>query len=482
MEMIDFSFLLYFLPVMLLVYFILSFSARVQNLWLVICSLIFYTLGNYAYVFLLAGLALANYGLGLVIGRLAKGGKAKKARRVIALACVVNLSPLLFFKYLPAVVPTVWGWLGWDVPAFALAPLGISILALRGISFAVDIYRGRVASAPHLLDAMLYLTFFPSLQAGPIVRYHDVAGQLSKRTFRVDHMVGGLCRLVVGLAKVVLLGRPAMAVADIVFSQSNISGIFTIVPAALALLGVFAYAVGLYHYLSGFSDLVIGLGAVLGFTLPENFSHPHLAASVGEFWSRCFSSLTTWFDDYVYQPLGKKRANNDWMVVHTLLMWVLIALWLGPGLPNLIFGVWSFSFILVERIIEIDPGNTRSPLRHFFVIIFIPIMLIALRTDTIYQFTLYLSGMLGMRGNGFHSELAVLLLKESWPVLLAGFIASFPIGTGLRRLAQRPRNFLGGVVNLLYPAVMLALLALVILSLSGTSYNPYLMLQQYLWG
>ncbi|MDL2205315.1 hypothetical protein LJC33_00200 [Eubacteriales bacterium OttesenSCG-928-N13] len=482
MEMPSFAFLLYFLPVLLLGYFLLSFSAKAQNLWLIVGSLVFYALGNHAYTLILAGLVLVNFLLGRVAGRLAIGARnEKKMRKVVWVACVVNLLPLVFFSYLPVPLNALCGLLGLEPIALPAMPLGLAFLALKGISYVVDICRRRVPHRQSFMSTALYLTFFPSLPAGPIIRYHEVAAQIEKRRVSREGVANGICRFIVGLAKAVVLGGPLLAVADIVFNQSNISGIYATVPVSLAWLGVLACMMGLYHGLSGFSDMAIGLGGVFGFVLPENFRHPHLAASVESFWQRCFSTMGTWFDDYVYQPLTSKRTNNDGMVLHTLLIWLLIGLWLGPDVPNLILAVWSFAFILVERIIELDPANTRSPLRHFFVLVFIPVAVIALRTDSVYQFTLYISNMFGMRDNGFASPLALTLLRENWPVLAAGFVASFPLCTWLHRFTLRKRSFMGCVVSLAYPVAMVVLVVLVVLALSSSSYNPYLMVQQYLW-
>lgn len=481
MQMTSFSFLLYFLPIMLCGYFLLLSSRKWQNIWLVLCGVAFYAFGGVAYAAVLLGLAAANYFLGRAGQRERDSGKTGK--RFVAIACAVNLFPLVFFKYLHPAVDAIAGLFGATVPEFPAAPLGISFLALQGISYAIDLYRGTVPWDSNFFNSALYFTFFPALPAGPVIRYHDIAKQIPERTISLSNVVKGLPRFIVGLAKVVLLAAPVMAVAEIIFSQSNLSGIYTSVPASLAWLGLLASLIGIYHYYSGYSDMAIGLGKMLGFRIPENFDHPHLASSVTAFWKRCFSSLARWFDEYVYQPLDKSRghANNDRMVLHTLIMWLLVGIWIGPGVPNIVLGFCCFLFIVVERIIEIDVSSKGGVIRHCTVLLFMLIVGLSLQTDTLYQFALYASNLLGMRGAGFSSEFALFLLGDYWLVLLLGVICSFPIGTGLRRYAKQRGGAVSVVYSLGHVAAVFALAALIVISISGSSYDPSRFVWHYLW-
>lgn len=479
MEMTTFSFLLYFLPAMMLGYYALFFSRKAQNLWLVLCSVAFFLINNYlSLLVLLLFLTLANYLLGYAIE---KGREREKSvRGFVALACIANLLPLLLLKYLEPAVSGIAGLFGLAVPAFPLAPLGVSFLALQGISYVVDISRGNARWDGNMLNSALYFSFFPPLAAGPILRYRSIAGQIRQREMHFGNVVQGLCRFLVGLAKVVLLARPVMSITTIVFGQSSLSGVYTVVPVSMALLGLLTCMLGIYYYYSGYSDLVIGLGRMLGFTYPENFNHPHLASSVSDFWKRCYASLLEWFDEYVYQPLGRNRSNNDKMVLHTFFLWLLVGLWIGAGLPKIILALWSALFIIVERIIDINEKK-RSPWRQLSVLIYMVFAAIAFQADSMYQFTLFIANLFGMRGNGFASEYALLLVRENWPVLALGVLCSFPIGAGLSRYSRRHTNALSAIISLAYPLAMILLVALVLLSISGTSYDPYQILYSYLW-
>lgn len=479
MTMTTFSFLLYFLPVMLIGYYALFFSRKAQNLWLVVCGIAFFLINNYmSLLYLLLGLVVMNNLFGYAIQRYKDTDR--KTKRLVTFACLANLLPLLALKYLEPAFSGIAGLFGLSSPAFPVAPLGISFLALQGISYVVDIHRGTVRWHYDFVATSLYFSFFPPLQAGPIIRYHDVAAQIAQREMRFDNIVQGLCRFIVGLGKVILIARPVMSITEIIFNQSNMSGIYTTVPVTLALLGLLTCMLGIYHYFSGYSDLVTGLARMLGFTLPENFAHPVLASSVTNFWTRCYASLTAWFDEYVYQPLGKNRSNSDKTVLHTLLMWLLIGVWLGFGLPKIILGVWSALFIIAERIIDVN-DKKRSLWRQIAVLIYMLIAAIAFQTDTMYHFTLFISNLFGMSRSGFYSSFAALLVRENWIPLAVGILCCFPIGARLRQYSQEHRNALSGIISLAYPLAMILVVALVALSLSGTSYDPYQIIYSYLW-
>lgn len=477
MNLIDLSFLLYALPILLVIYFVLSFSRKAQNLWLAISFLVLYSFGNIGHMALLFVMAMANYYFGSVASMLHK--KGEKATRLLIIAIVVNLLPLFFYRYLESIL-NIFSIGGISFPA---VPLGISFLALQGISYVVDISRGDAAWHVRFSDSLVYLVFFPTMQAGPLLQYKDIEPQIIDRKIHFDNIAEGLGKLVIGLGKVILLGNTLLSIGDIVFEQSNNSGIYTTVPISLALLGLLALAMGLYYYFSGFSDIAIGFGRMIGFSLPENFDTPILASSMTSFWKRSYSSLGKWFDSYLYQPFQNKHSSNDRMVYHLLLLWVVIGLWVGPGIPKIIFGLLSFLCILVERIVEVDKDKkeSKNPLRYVYVLFIMLISIIALRTDTTYQFTLFIGNLFGMRGNGFTSGLALSLLKESWYIFAVGFICLFPIGKKIKMLAEKKGSVIGKALYVLYPIFMLGIIILVLLVLSSASYEPSQVLRLHLW-
>ena len=495
MELTVFSFLLYFLPVMLVVYFLLRSLKKVRNIWLILCGLVFYLMNGVAYAVLPIAIALLNHWMGYELSRAVAItsaendesdkvaiGKAKKVARVIVvISIIINLAPLVAFSYLPKLLgqsPLFFDFEQW--PSF-MVPFLLAVLALQGISYIVDIFREKAQYNSDIISTLVYFTFFPVAFAGPIIKYHEMATQIEDREITFSKISSGICRLVVGLAKLCVIATPLLAVATIVIEQSNLSGVYTNVPISLILLGLFTSLIGMYHFLSGFSDLSIGIGKILGFTFPENFRHPQLATTMAAFWQRCFSSLTGWFDEYVYDSLSKKRSNNDRMVLHMLLMWILIGLWTGPSIPHIIFGFWNFLFLLFEKVVEMKEKRNKTIFRNIYIFIVAIVSVIALNTSSLYQFTLFISNLFGMKGYGFYSEFALSLLIECWPILLAGLITAFPIATKLRECAGNKTGFVGGAYTVFYTLAMIVLVVLVVLSLSGVSYDPTQIFSTFFW-
>ena len=493
MEMTSFSFLLYFVPVMLVVYFLLGRFRTAQNAWLSLCGLGFYLLNGIWCAIVFVFFAGFNYLVGFwfngYISKSAQEGRTMRRskrqymsalRRIMVFSVFVNLLPLLGFVYLPAMAGSMSGWFDLALPDFPAAPLGVAILTLQGISYTVDIYRGRAQWNPRIADTFVYFSFFPTLFAGPIIKFREVAGQITDRRVTLEKVAEGFCRFVVGLAKICIIARPLMSLSDIITDRSNLSALYASAPVSLMLLGLAAAMIGMYHFFTGFSEIAIGMGKILGFAYPENFKHPQLAATVTGFWKRCYISLTAWFDEYVYDPLDQGRKNSDRMVLYMLIMWLLLGLWIGPGLPHLIFGFWNFVFILVERIVEVRSEKSKNPLRHLYVIVVLIVSVIALNTSGTYQFTLYISNLLGMKSYGFRSDFALYLLKENWIVLLLGLICSFPLATKIKGWAEKSK-FFGFVYAVFYPLVMLALAAVTVLKLSGNNYDFVQQMNTLLW-
>ena len=495
MKITSFWFLLYFLPVMLAGYYLLTCFKKLRNIWLALCGLSFYFLCGIEYAVLAAVLTVVNYTIGFALSRLtakatdtslsadraAKERLKKTARNIMVLSVAVNLAPLFAFVFIPRLFPAIPFPFGFASPFSYIVHFGIAFLSLQGISYTTDIVRSKVEWNPNIISTVVYFTFFPAAFAGPIIKYHTVADQLENREINFDKISEGICRLVVGFAKLCIVAEPLLAVSHLITERSNMSGIYSSAPISLMLLGLVSCVIGMYHFFSGFSDISIGIGKMLGFSLPENFRHPQLATTVTTFWQRCYGSLTEWFDEYVYDSLSKKRSNNDMMVLHMLVTWLLIGIWAGPSVPSIIFGFWNFVFILFEKVVEMKEKKKKTLFRHLYVMTVAVVSVIALNTSGLYQFTLYISNLSGMKGYGFYSDFALRLLMEYWPVLFAGLIAAFPIGTIFRQLASRTSGILSAVYTVVYPIAMLVLAALILLSLSGVSYDPTQIFSAYLW-
>lgn len=480
MTLFSFSFLLYFLPVVMLVYYALGRSLRAQNIWLLLASLFFLGWVDYTSVFLLLLLIAADYELAYQAHQAkARGQTGRWALRCTAL---VNVGVLFLCLYLSPLVESIRSMTGWTyyLPHLAV-PLGISFIALRGISYVLDIYRGKAPLEESFVNCALYMCYFPFLFAGPIVRYQDIADQLRARRVTFAGFSSGVCRFIIGLAKNVLLAQPLAVLVDNIHTLSTSSGMLTITPAMTALLGLLGFALQLYYRLSGISDMVIGLGGMCGFTIAENFNYPLAATSVADFWARSYSSLPLWFSEYVRDPLNARKHNIDKLVGNSLIMWVLIGLWTGPSLSSVIFGVWSFVLILIEELMDFDTRSIRKPIRRVYVLLTMLLGLAALRSQGIYPFSLFITNLFGANKNGFINEMTFMFLREYWVFFAAGIVLMFPIAPWLRRKIAGAGILVKGVSGLVYAAGIIALLALVIMAITRTSFSPSLWTEFNLW-
>ena len=290
-------FLFYFLPIVFLLYYALSFSRMLQNILLLLASLVFYAWGEPKYVFLMIGSILLNSGMGWLVQR----WKGKKQKAALAVTIVLNVAVLFVFKYLGFVLKN-FGITDTPVSNLPL-PIGISFFTFQALSYVVDVYWGRT-KAENPFYVGLYISFFPQLIAGPIIQYNTVSDQIRNRKSSFDKIAIGLSRFTVGLGKKVLLSNCFAAIADNVFQWSAIGTDKVPVPAMLAWLGSIAYTLQIYFDFSAYSDMAIGLALCFGFKFGENFNYPYIAESVSDFWKRWHISLTDWFREYVYFPLG----------------------------------------------------------------------------------------------------------------------------------------------------------------------------------
>ena len=327
-------FLVYFFPIVFLGYYLLSFSRMAQNIWLLLASLLFYAWGEPVYVFLMIGSILFNSIIAIIIEKV-EDSKVKKGLLITSI--VGNIAVLFFFKYLGFVFGIINSGFKGLLPDLKIAlPIGISFFTFQALSYVVDVYRG-VTKAENPFYVGLYIAFFPQLIAGPIVQYNTIAEQIRDRKSSIDKIALGLSRFAVGVGKKIIIANSFGTIADNVFNWSLIGTDKLPVPATLAWLGSIAYSLQLYYDFSAYSDMAIGLGLCFGFKFKENFNYPYIAGSVSEFWKRWHISLTDWFREYVYIPLGGNRvANRDTMVRNLAIVWLLTGIWHGAN--------WTFGF------------------------------------------------------------------------------------------------------------------------------------------
>lgn len=331
-------FLYIFLPVVLILYYALP-RTSVRNCILLLASIIFYAWGEPVYVFLMIFSILINYVLGLDIAR---SGKIRK-RVQFVVAILINLGLLGFFKYYGFVVENINALAGLHLRVRELAlPIGISFYTFQILSYIIDVYRGQVAAQKNLIRFALYVTMFPQLIAGPIVRYDDIEQQLTSRNITLARFAKGCERFILGLGKKVLLANNLGQLSDAVFALETR-------PALAAWLGLIAYAMQIYFDFSGYSDMAIGLGDMLGFTFLENFRYPYLSKSITEFWRRWHISLGTWFREYVYIPLGGNRVCAVRHILNILIVWTLTGLWHGASWNFVLWGLYYGLLLLLEK-------------------------------------------------------------------------------------------------------------------------------------
>jgi alginate O-acetyltransferase complex protein AlgI len=511
------TFLFLFLPVLLALYFIKGSRehASYGNWLLLVASVLFYAKGGGAFTWLMLGSIAFNYWMAIAVDRArgstlrpaqgspragtppgaipSKGGPA--ARRWLAFAVTVNLVVLGIFKYANFCVDNInalSGILGSqrvEVPR-VLLPIGISFFTFHAISYVVDVYRRDATAQKSPVHAALYLLLFPQLIAGPIIRYRDIADQLARRIVSVDDFACGVRRFIIGLAKKVLIANVVAGPADKIFALP-----FAELSPAHAWLGIVCYTLQIYFDFSGYSDMAIGLGRMFGFRFPENFRWPYIADSVQEFWRRWHMSLSTWFRDYLYIPLGGNRVSPARRYRNLITVFFLCGLWHGASWNFVIWGLWHGAFLVVERITfnrggrgargekqrsaisavsAVKSGFLSWPIwGHAYTLSVVMVGWVFFRAETLPGALAFLKAMAGatMAAPAPYTVWWY-LTPELWLALMAGAIGSTPWVPALAaRLERVERRW---TVGLLSTASLMALLVASIMSVSARTYNPFI--------
>jgi alginate O-acetyltransferase complex protein AlgI len=339
-------FLFFFLPLVLVVYYVAP--RRTHNAVLLVASILFYTYGGGALVLLLLTSIVVNYILGSRIERSREGEELRTAKRLLALAVVFNVGMLALFKYTGFATQSLEAALaplGLYVPAISfLLPIGISFYTFHSLSYVIDIYRGTARHLSRPVDFALYITFFPQLIAGPIVRFHEIRDQLLSRVENSGHFASGVFRFGHGLAKKVLIADTLAPVVTAIFNTPTSELNFK-----TALIGTAAYTIQLYFDFSGYTDMALGMGEMFGLRLPENFDRPYSSRSITEFWRRWHMSLSRWFRDYVYIPLGGNRVSARVTYRNLIIVFLLVGLWHGANWTFVVWGAYHGTWLLIER-------------------------------------------------------------------------------------------------------------------------------------
>ena len=470
------TFLFLFLPVLLGAYFVTRVHERYANWLLLIASVLFYAKGGGGFTWLMLGSIAFNYWMAMLVDR-AKQVSPARARLVLSGAIATNLVVLAWFKYANFFadnLTTLLGMLGTSGPTLGkvLLPIGISFYTFHAISYVVDVYRGDATAQKSPVHAALYLLLFPQLIAGPIIRYKDIAHQLARRVVSLDDFVYGIRRFIIGLGKKVLIANIVAVPADGIFAlpADKLIG-----PYAWA--GIICYTLQIYFDFSGYSDMAIGLGRMFGFTFPENFRWPYIADSVQEFWRRWHMSLSSWFRDYMYVPLGGNRVA-PWKTYRNLVtVFFLCGLWHGASWNFVVWGLFHGTFLVIERL---GPGKllTRLPrsARHLYLLVVVLVGWVFFRSANLTSAVMYLQTMFGF-GHGEMPPLRLswYLTREVRLAMLAGFIGATPIVPWLRDKTFRlPVAWQALAAEAAGTVALVVVFMAALLQVAARTYNPFI--------
>ena len=453
-------FLCIFLPVVFLLHLLLP-GIRAKNGMLLLASLAFYAYGEPVYVILMIASAFVNYLSALLIGKNPAGKKA-----VMAVNVILNLGVLVLFKYTGFLAESVNTILGTAIPVPSIRlPIGISFFTFQAMSYVIDVYRGVTGAQKNFGKVLLYISFFPQLIAGPIVKYHDIAQEIENRTQTVDGVTDGIRRFVVGLSKKVLISNTVGLVADTLFA-ADVSGL----NAAAAWIGAVSYMLQIYFDFSGYSDMAIGLGEMFGFHFKENFNYPYISGSIREFWRRWHMSLSGWFQEYLYIPLGGSRKGKIRTVINKFIVFLCTGIWHGANVTFLFWGLYHGCFLMLEEIVPAireQGGKVKSFFQHVYTLLVVLIGFDFFRADSMHQGAAWIKTM--FTGFGSNTAAMSLALEQLTPLYLVtaavGIVACCPV----KMLVKKGRAY-----EAVTAAGSLALLLLCMLSLASGTYNPFI--------
>ncbi len=456
-------FLFIYLPLTLAVYFLTPLKFR--NLFLLIVNLIFYGWGEPVYILIMFVSIFVDYYHGKKVMKYLEVDR-KRAFKHVVYSVVLNLALLGFFKYYDFFVSILNGFgLSFLEPLNLPLPIGISFYTFQTMSYTIDIYRGQAKAQTSIVNFGAYVTLFPQLIAGPIVRYSDVAEQLTKRTITNESFSYGVNRFVVGLAKKVLIANGVGQLWDYInvleFSQLSVLDSW---------IGILAFGLQIYFDFSGYSDMAIGLGHMFGFTFLENFNYPYISKSITEFWRRWHISLSTWFKEYVYIPLGGNRLGIKRQIINLLIVWMLTGFWHGASFNFILWGLYFGIVLIIEKVFLLKYLNKLpSLLRHSYAIFFIAIGWVLFANEQLYDLGMYLKVFLGLSGQPIYDQQSLYLLANYGVLLSVGILASTPYFTKQWNKLMANEKFIW-----LQPIGIFILLVICTAYIVDASYNPFL--------
>ncbi len=457
------EFLYWFLPLVLVLYFAVPF--KFKNLILLIASLFFYFYGEKAYTLIMVGSIMVSYVSGLLTDRY-RG--TKKAKVFFWISVVISLGLLGYYKYVDFAIRNINMVLGTGIPLLKVAlPIGISFYTFQALSYNIDVYRGTVAVQKNPIKLLTYVSLFPQLIAGPIVRYETVAAELSERKHSFENFSYGVQRFMIGLSKKVLLANLLGELCDKFVALDEKTIIFYWIYAI-------AFSMHIYFDFSGYSDMAIGLGRMFGFHFLENFNYPYISKSISEFWRRWHISLGTWFREYVYIPLGGNRVKGGRMLLNIFIVWFLTGFWHGSEWNFVIWGLYFGVLLAVEKFFL---GKVLDKLpkffRHVYVLFFVVVSFVIFNASGTMAMFKDLGGLFGIGTSGLIDANTIYYLRSYALVLVLGFIGATPfVKMAVMKLKENSTG--EKIVDILTPVFVVSLLVVTTAYLVDGSFNPFL--------
>ena len=467
------EFIFAFLPIVLTVYFILlRRNVLLKNIWLFAASLFFYAFGEGSFILLMLGEILLDYLLALFLNR---SQKRWARRTLLSIAIISNIGILGIFKYASFVCVDI---LHLPPDAVGIAadihlPLGISFFTFQALSYVLDVYMGKVAATGSFLNVGLYVSFFPQLVAGPIVRFTDIADAINNRKESIDGFSSGVVRFLIGLSKKVLIANNMALVADAAWKL--IIGDRLEASVAMAWLGAISYTLQIYFDFSGYSDMAIGLGKIFGFDFPENFKHPYIATSLTEFWRRWHISLSSWFRDYVYIPLGGSRRGEARTYINLMIVWLLTGIWHGANYTFVVWGLLYGILLMIEKVLCAHKALRKQSLiqrifGHLYTMIVVTLAWVIFRSDSINDAVIYILGMFGRGSGKLVDRVFVAYLKQNICFYIPAIIGCMPILESLE-IKFGEKN---PIYNVAFGATVLAGFVISVSYIINNGYNPFI--------
>nr|WP_173471828.1 MBOAT family protein [Eubacterium ruminantium] len=458
------TFLYVFLPAVLLLYFIAP--RKIRNLILLLTSLIFYGWGEPKYIIVMVVSIIVGYIFGRLTGSFKKKSKDKTAKLCVVLSTIVNLGILIFFKYTDFFISNINKVGGFGIKLLDLAlPLGISFYTFQILSYSIDVYRGEVEPQKNIIDLAAYITLFPQLIAGPIVRYQTIEKQLKERKESIDLFASGVMRFVIGLGKKVIIANSVASMYETIKALPDEKS-----SVALYWVASLLFSFQIYFDFSGYSDMAIGLGRLLGFEFLENFEHPYISRSITEFWRRWHISLSSWFKDYVYIPLGGNRCKKSRMFFNIFIVWLLTGFWHGAEWNFIIWGLYYFIILMLEKSFLLRVlKKLPAVLQHIYSLFLINMGWVIFSNDNLDKLGKTLRCMFGIGNIDLYNKTTAFYLLSFIVMIILAAIGSTEIPKKIgKKIDDSKAGAIGAVI------FILIVMTLSTAGLASDAFNPFM--------